>query len=153
MKTPTRKPAFSMMLLRVEQALGAQTEHQPAALTALPGNIWQGRQSPSPAWISAQLAQFCSAAGLLRVDGSTAEASFVYFMALAIGSSSDRCGRSEAMASRPGCTKQPAAATADSWRNLRRAMLLNVVSLVHISDKFEARMLPKFPERPHNESN
>jgi len=32
----------------IDQAFGAQTEHQPFAATALPGKIWQGRHaSPS----------------------------------------------------------------------------------------------------------
>jgi len=39
---------FMLQMLLKYQAFGAQTEHQPAAATALPGKIWQGRHaSPS----------------------------------------------------------------------------------------------------------
>jgi hypothetical protein len=87
-------------VLRVtNQALGAQTEHHPAAATALPGKIWHGRHSsPSLPCTNAQLAQVCSAAGLLRVAGSTVDASSVYFMALAMGSSTAKRGKSPAFA-------------------------------------------------------
>jgi hypothetical protein len=48
MKTPARKPAFPDAMWPFDQDFGAQTEHQPFALTALPGKIWQGRHaSPS----------------------------------------------------------------------------------------------------------
>ncbi len=57
-------------------AIGAQTEHQPAALTSLPGNIWHGRHSsPSAPCTNAQFAQVWSAAGLARCAGSTLLAS------------------------------------------------------------------------------
>jgi hypothetical protein len=113
-----------------DQAFGAQTEHHPFAATTFPGKIWHGRHSsPALPCNSAQLAQFCSGAGLLRAAGSTVDASWVYFIACAIGSSTASFGKSPARTSRPGCMKQPAAATADSWINLRRAILLNGFSL------------------------
>jgi len=84
----------------------------------------------------------------------------VYFIDFAIGSSSDSCGKSSATASRPGLTRQPAAATADSWMNLRRAILLNGLSLIdgvrrqsgdsNRKTYESARILAELPERQHN---
>ena len=43
-----RGTSSEVLHIRIDQALGAQTEHQPLAATALPGKIWHGRQaSPS----------------------------------------------------------------------------------------------------------
>ena len=133
------------------QAFGDQTEHQPAAATTLPGKIWHGRHSsPSLPCTSEQFAQFCSGAGLLRVAGSTVAASAVYFIAWAMGSSADSWGISPARTSRPGCMKQPAAATADSWINLRRAILLNGISSRCAINK-SARIVEHKPERGQNQ--
>ncbi len=112
--------------------LGAQTAHQPFALTAFPGKIWHGRHaSPSAPWTSAQFAHVCTSAGLARVAGSTDDASSVYFMDDATGSLISRCGMSCAMASEPGRTMQPAAATAENFKNWRLAILLNGISLIY----------------------
>src|SRR5690606_36639837 len=110
-------------------AYGAQTETQPFSLHSLPGKIWQGRHSPSSPWISAQLSQVWSGAGLGRVAASTVLASCVYFRDCATGSSSEICTSSCASASR-GRMKQPAAATADNCMNCLLAILLKGVSLV-----------------------
>ena len=62
-----------MLLKETAQGFGAQTEHQPLALTSLPGKIWQGRHSwPSSPWIRAQFEQFWTSAGFGRVAASTA---------------------------------------------------------------------------------
>ena len=130
-KMPAQGPALQFAVSANRQGLGAHTIHQPLAETVLLGKIEQGRHaSPSLPRSSAQFAQLWSTAGLGRDARSTDEASSVYLKAIAIASSAVRCGRSSARASRPGCTRQPAAATADSWINLRRAILLNGISLM-----------------------
>ena len=75
-------------LLKSEEDLGTQTEHQPLAFTSLPTKIAHGRHSsPSSPCSCAQLAQLCTSAGCVRADGSTVLASCVYFSAAATGSS------------------------------------------------------------------
>ena len=64
----------------------------------------------------------------MRDPAGTVLASCVYCMAPAMASSSVSFGKSCAKTLRPGCARQPAAATADNCINLRRAILLNGVS-------------------------
>ena len=128
-KSGPRGAAFVVMNCP-DQALGAHTEHQPPALTSFPGKIWQGRHSsPSLPWINAQFAQVWPSV----VEECT------YFSDCAVGSSSVRRSPSCALASLPGATRQPAAATAEIWMNWRLAILLKVVSSYLVSGPTKLR--------------